>query len=66
MPIVSSNYWNMVHGSTSDDVKQDIEGLQTMRVLGKNMAWLLKCIDLGKQAGIVPQEEEKVYTNFIR
>lgn len=66
MPIVSSNYWNMVHGSTPDDVKQDIEGLQTMRVLGKNMAWLLKCIEAGKQAGIVPQDEDKVYTNFIR
>ena len=52
MPIVSSQYWNSVHGFTPDDVNQDKEGLQTMRVLGQNMAWLLKCIESGKKAGI--------------
>ena len=67
MPIVSSNYWNMVHGNTPEEVKQDQEGMQTMRVLGQNMAWLLRCIEAGKQAGIsYPQPEEKVWTNFIR
>ncbi len=69
MPVVSSNYWPMVHGAqnTPDDVKQDIEGLQIMRVLGDNMAWILKCIEAGKKQGIVPpQNEDKVMTNFIR
>ena len=69
MPVVSSNYWPMVHGAqnTPDDVKQDIEGLQIMRVLGDNMSWILKCIEAGKQQGIVPpQNEDKVMTNFIR
>lgn len=67
MPIVSSNYWNMVHGHKPEDVKQDIEGLQIMRVLGTNMAWLLKCIEIGRQNGIDrPVPEEKILTNFIR
>lgn len=67
MPIVSSNYWTMVHGNTPDDVKKDAEGLQIMRVLGTNMAWLLKCIEAGKQAGVnVPESEGKIMTNFIR
>ncbi len=67
MPIVSSQYWNMVHGNTPDQVRQDLEGMQTMRTLGKNMAWLLKCIEAGKAAGVeMPQREEKVATNFIR
>lgn len=67
MPIVSSNYWNMVHGNTPDEVRKDKEGMQTMRVLGQNMAWLLRCIEAGKQAGItLPQTELKVLTNFIR
>ena len=67
MPIVSSQYWNMVHGNTPDEVCQDLEGLQTMRTLGLNMAWLLKCIEAGKAAGIeLPQREAKVATNFIR
>ena len=67
MPIVSSQYWNMVHGNTPEEVKKDLEGMQTMRVLGKNMAWLLKCIQAGKEAGInIPEKEEKVMTNFIR
>jgi multimeric flavodoxin WrbA len=67
MPIVSSHYWNMVHGSNPDDVSKDIEGLQTMRALGDNMAWLLKSIEAGKNAGIeLPESEAKVRTNFIR
>lgn len=67
MPIVPSNYWNMVHGNTPDEVKQDLEGLQIMRNLGHNMAWLLKCIEAGQKAGINhPEIEAKVRTNFIR
>lgn len=68
MPVVSSNYWPMVHGAQNspDDVKQDLEGLQIMRVLGNNMAWLLKCIEAGRKAGIdKPPAEERVWTNFI-
>ncbi|BEG98831.1 flavodoxin family protein [Bacteroides sedimenti] len=67
MPIVSSQYWNMVHGNTPEEVKQDEEGLQTMRTLAKNMAWLIKCIEAGHKAGVpLPAKEEKIYTNFIR
>lgn len=67
MPVVSSQYWNMVHGNTPDEVRQDLEGLQTMRVLGRNMAWLLKCIKAGKAQGIgFPELEPRVATNFIR
>ena len=66
MPVVSSRYWNMVHGQTPDQVLEDTEGVQIMRVLGNNMVWLLKCIEAGRQAGIVPTEEKKIYTNFIR
>ncbi len=67
MPIVSSNYWNMVHGSKAEDVLMDEEGVQTMRVLGRNMAWMLKCIEAGKQAGITPPVlEAKIKTNYIR
>lgn len=67
MPIVSSQYWNMVHGNTPEEVKQDLEGMQIMRTLGKNMAWLLKCIRAGGEAGVpLPQKEERVRTNFIR
>lgn len=66
MPIVSSQYWNQVHGFTPDDVRKDLEGLQTMRTLGNNMAWLLKCIDAGKQQGVEkPARETPVMTNFI-
>ncbi len=67
MPLVSSTYWNMVHGSKPEDVLQDAEGLQTMRNLGRNMAWLLKCIEAGKEKGIaLPQSETNNRTNFIR
>ena len=67
MPIVSSQYWNQVHGNTPEEVKQDLEGMQTMRTLGRNMAWLLKCIEAGKNAGIpLPEQEPRLRTNFIR
>jgi len=66
MPVVSSQYWNAVHGNTPDEVRQDLEGLQIMRTLGRNMAWLLKCIDLGKKTYPYPQPEARQATNFIR
>ena len=67
MPIVTSQYWNQVHGGNKEEVVQDVEGMQTMRTLGRNMAWLLKCIDLGKKNGIVkPEREPTTLTNFIR
>lgn len=66
MPVVSSTYWNHVHGNTPEEVEQDPEGLQTMTNLGKNMAWLLKCIQLGKENGLNAPALDRVYTNFIR
>lgn len=67
MPIVSSQYWNQVHGNTPEQVRCDEEGMQTMRTLGNNMAWLLKCIEAGKKAGITfPEREPALKTNFIR
>lgn len=66
-PVVSSNYWNQVHGNTPEEVAKDEEGLQTIRTLARNFAWLLKSIEAGKQNGIVrPNEEERLRTNFIR
>ena len=66
MPIVSSQYWNSVHGYTPDDVRKDKEGLQTMRTLGQNMSYLLKLIESGKQNGITrPEYEPTVYTDFM-
>ena len=60
MPVVSGTYWNQVHGNTPDEVKQDLEGMQNMRAIGRNMAWLLKCIEAGKNAGVaLPEQEEK-------
>lgn len=67
MPIVSSTYWNMVHGTCADDVLKDEEGLQTMRNIGVNMAWLLKCIEAGRNNGIkAPAADKSHRTNFIR
>lgn len=67
MPIVSSQYWNEVHGNNAEEEQQDLEGVQTMRTLGDNMAWLLKCIEAGKKAGVNPPEPEPwICTNFIR
>lgn len=66
MPVISSQYWNQVHGFTPEDVRKDKEGLQTMRTLGENMAWLLKSIEAGIKAGIKkPVYEDRVATNFI-
>lgn len=66
MPIVSSKYWNSVHGNTPEEVLQDKEGLQVMRTLGKNMGWLLKCIENSKDVVPYPELEEPIATNFIR
>ena len=67
MPVVSSQYWNMVHGNTPDEVRADLEGMQIMRTLGRNMAWLLRCIEAGRAAGITPPRAENMArTNFIR
>jgi multimeric flavodoxin WrbA len=67
MPVVSSSYWNMVHGNRPEEVRQDKEGLQVMRNLARNMAWLLKCIEAGASQGIaVPKNEYENKTSFIR
>lgn len=67
MPIVTSQYWNQVHGNSAEQVEQDLEGLQTMRTLAQNMAWMLKCIEAGKKSGIErPEYEPVIRTNFIR
>ena len=67
MAVISSQYWNMVHGHTAEEVKKDLEGMQTMRVLGRNMAFFLKCKEAGEKAGIkLPEKEERIFTNFIR
>ena len=64
MPIVSSTYWNEIHGFTAQDVEADLEGLQTMRNLGKNMAFMIKAIDAAKKADGLPEQERGVFTNF--
>lgn len=67
MPIVTSNYWNNVFGSNGSQAEQDLEGMQTMRILGQNVAWLIKCIKNGESNGITPPMlEEKIKTNFIK
>ncbi len=67
MPVISSSYWNMVHGNRPEETLQDKEGLQVMRNLGRNMAWLLKCIKAGEQKGIsIPENEYGEKTNYIR
>lgn len=67
MPIVPSQYWNVVHGNTPEEIRRDTEGLQTMRTLARNMVWLLKCISLGREHGIgFPVHEQHTMTNFIR
>lgn len=67
MMVVGSQYWPMVHGNNPEEVLQDQEGLQTMRALGRNMAWLLKCIEAGRQAGVpLPEQEKRLRTNFVR
>lgn len=67
MPVVSSRYWNMVHGARPEDVAQDEEGMSVMRTLGRNMVWLLRSIEAGRAAGVeMPEREMPVKTNFIR
>ena len=68
MMVIGSRYWNMVHGNTPDEVRQDAEGMQVMRVLGRNMAWFLRLKDVGERLGVpAPEQEEKrIATNFIR
>lgn len=67
MPIVSSNYWNMIHGNSPEEVLKDAEGVQIMETLGRNMAWILKCIEAGKNNGVEePVSEKKIFTNFIK
>ena len=67
MPVVSSCYWNMVHGNKPEEVWQDKEGVQIMRILGHEMSWLLKSIEAGRKSGLSrPEPEEKIRTNFIR
>lgn len=66
MPVVSSKYWNSVHGNSPEEVLQDLEGLQVMRTLGRNTAFLIKSIALGKETFGLPAQEAPVSTNFIR
>ncbi len=67
MPVVSSSYWNMVHGNIPEQVEQDLEGLQTMRNAARNLVWLMKCIELGKVNNVEPPKNESgVRTSFIR
>ena len=67
MPIVTSQYWNQVHGRTPDEVRQDIEGMQTMRTLARNMAYMLRCKEAAKKAGVpLPKREPVILTDFIR
>ena len=67
MPVVSSGYWNVVHGNSPEEVVRDLEGMQIMRTLGRNMAWLLRCIELGRAQGVEPPAAEReARTNFIR
>lgn len=66
MPVVSSRYWNEVHGNTPDEVRRDLEGMQVMRVLGRNMAWLLRCIEAARSVVPYPEAEAPIWTNFVR
>ncbi len=66
MLLPTSNYWNVIHGTQPGEVVQDIEGVQIMRILGKNMAWLMKLVENGKGMVIPPEREDKAYMHFIR
>ena len=67
MPIISTRYWNMAFGRKAEDVLKDEEGMQALRILARNMAYFLKCIEAGREKGITPPEQEKpTLTNFIR
>ena len=66
MPIISGRYWNMVHGTAKEEVEKDLEGLQNMRFLARNMAWFLELKEAGEKAGVeLPKQEEVIYTNFV-
>ena len=65
MPVASSQYWNSVHGNAPGEAKEDLEGLQTMRVLARNMVFLMRSIELGKEKFGLPKTEERVWTHFI-
>ncbi len=65
MPVASSQYWNSVHGNAPGQAAKDLEGLQTVRVLAKNMAFLMKSIALGKEKYGLPEKEDRVWTSFI-
>lgn len=66
MPVVASTYWNNAFGAAPGEAAQDDEGMATMRNIGRNMAWLLRCIEAGRKAGIEPPVAERACTNFIR
>ena len=67
MPVISSTYWNIVHGAEIGEVVEDLEGMQTMRNLARNLAWMMKCFEAGRKAGIgLPDAEAGCKTNFIR
>lgn len=66
MPVISSTYWNQVYGAQPEQISEDREGLMTMYNIGKNMAWVLQCLELGKEHGLAHPQNEKVLTNFIR
>ncbi|MBO5775841.1 MAG: flavodoxin family protein, partial [Clostridia bacterium] len=66
MPVVSSQYWNSVHGKNPGEAEEDAEGLQTMRVLARNMSFLIKSIALGKDKFGLPEKEQRIYTNFVK
>lgn len=67
MPVITSQYWNMVFGSNGEQAKSDVEGMQTMRILGENMAYMIKCINAGKQLGVKqPEEQAHIKTNFYK
>ena len=67
MPIITSRYWNMVHGTNPDEVRKDLEGMQVMRILGRNMAFFLRCKELALQSGLsLPTPEPFQFTNIIR
>ena len=66
MPVASGQYWNSIHGNNADEAAQDLEGLQTMRTLGRNMAFMMKSFQLGKEQIGLPQKEPLIFTNFHR
>ena len=66
MPVASSQYWNSIHGRDQGEAQQDAEGLQIMRTLARNMAFLMKSIALGKEQYGLPEKEEACFTNFVR